>query len=412
MGPWIQALRRDILQLVRGINFRRLVLGSFSVWVVTSVVATSCKPSSSIDAVEERTAGQGGAPLAGGRGGAATSGTAGGAGRVGSSTGGSSTTAGTSAISAGAGGRAPGSGGESANHAGSANGGSSAAGAPVLAGGAGGAAGEAGANDGAGSSGGPSCLASENGELVPDPSGWMDGDCNDVGVQGNWYPFGDQYLVGYGDARCVTVGQHLPAECTSITTPDPHVFGFPNVGGRMHTAGVPTTILPCPSGLTTTGCPDHDYLHMGGAGIGFDLNGDKAPPARATWDPTAQGVVGIQFTIDVVPTQGMRVEFPMLLLDAEGAADTPPLPAGSATDQHTTGNPYFGAQKNGDRKYPASPVVEGVNRVLWSDISPPSLAAYTFDPKRLLGVRFHLPSSSPSAPPYDFTISKLTFLRQ
>ena len=34
---------------------------------------------------------------------------------------------------------------------------------------------------------------SGSGALIPGPDGWIAGEDNDIGVQGSWYPYGDQY---------------------------------------------------------------------------------------------------------------------------------------------------------------------------------------------------------------------------
>jgi hypothetical protein len=186
-----------------------------------------------------------------------------------------------------------------------------------------------------------------------------------------------------------------------------------NHGGEMHTIGETAQIPPCNPGVETSGCPSFDYRNVFGAGIGFDFNGSsRVEPTRAPWDPSAYGVVGMRFTIDEVPVGGMRVEFPILLTDEEAAADDPPLPAGSTSDEHSSLNPYWGAQANGDGKYPNSPVIAGVNTILFAtDIAPPRLTAYAFDPSRMLGVRFHVPADASSSKDYEFTISNVELLR-
>jgi hypothetical protein len=253
--------------------------------------------------------------------------------------------------------------------------------------------------------------------LVPTAQGWVDHEDvgNDVGVQGFWFAYGDQYGSGPADAPCTKIGLHLPSECAQVTSPPPPpAVGFPNVGGRMHTTGSIERILPCPAGLTTSGCPASDFANMLGAGIGFDLDADSPDSggARHLWDPARYGVIGIEFTIDAVPLAGLRVEFPILLDDAEGAADFPPLPPGSTTEAHSTGSPYWGAQSRGDGHYPSSPVQLGVNRVLWAEVAPPRLGTYQFDPARMIGVRFHVVSSASSELPYEFTIWDVTYLRK
>lgn len=281
-----------------------------------------------------------------------------------------------------------------------------------------------GGTSGSGGTGNTSCTMGGNTKLVPNDTGWVDKTdaCNDVGVQGAWYPYGDQYGTGNGAKKCLTWGNHQPSECAQITTPDPNVMAFPNINGEMRTAGTAEVILPCIEGskaatTPTSGCnplPGHDYASMWGAGIGFDLNAHKGPPEgdgmKETWNPATVGVVGIRFTIVNAPS-ALRVEFPMLLTADEAAKDVPPVTATPpTTDDHSAGAPYWRAQKNGDGKYPSSPVTEGVNTVLWTEVEVPKLGVYTWDPARILGIQWHVPTGS-TALNYDFTIKDVTFIR-
>jgi hypothetical protein len=280
-------------------------------------------------------------------------------------------------------------------------------------------------DDSTGGTGGTGGSGSGNVTLIPSDTGWVDKEDvgNDVGVQGSWYPYGDQYGDGDGDSKCTKFGLHMPSECAVITAPEPPpAMGFPNVGGMMHTEGTVEQILPCVAGsmaimIPTSGCPDFDYSNMWGAGIGFDLNANKGAPdgdgKKNLWNPADYGVLGFEFTIDTVPLPGLRVEFPMLLQDADAAADFPVLPPGSTTDSHSAGAPYWGAQKTGDQKFPNSPVVAGVNRVLFNatDIQSPKLSAYVYDPSRMLGIQFHVPTKAASSGTYLFIILNITFLR-
>jgi hypothetical protein len=158
----------------------------------------------------------------------------------------------------------------------------------------------------------------------------------------------------------------------------------------------------------TSGCPERDYANMSGAGIAVDFNADKSEDggAKHPWDPGASGIIGFSFEIDAVPLTMLRVEIPMLLTDAEASAVTPALPAGSTTDRHPDGSPYWGASAT----YPASPVMSGVNRVLFNDIHPPR-TNYVFDTRRMLGIQFHVPAVA-TAPKgaYAFCIKNLTLL--
>lgn len=248
-----------------------------------------------------------------------------------------------------------------------------------------------------------------NVEVTPDASGWVEGIDNDLGIQGAWYPYGDQY----GVAKCLNVGLHQPDECSHIMTPaPPPAMGFTNQGGKMCTSGATAVILPCKPGVTTSGCPDHDFSNMWGAGIGFDFNADKStdagPGAKNPWNPDTHGVVGVSFELDTVPAPGLRVEFPLRLTDAE--AQSVSLPSGSTTDDHPDGAPYWGA----DTSFDNSPAVVGVNVVRWEAVKKPgTTASYVFDKARLLGVQFHVPAVK-TAPPgaYTFCVSHFTFLRQ
>lgn len=298
----------------------------------------------------------------------------------------------------------------------------------------GGTGGGTGAMGGTGGAAPSECSPTGDVTIIPNETGWVDDEdaCVSMamlGIQGAWYPYGDQYGEGEGDAKCIKVGNHMPSECSRIDTPlPPPNPGFPNVNGVMETSGLVAKILPCVPGspavsMMTSGCPDHDYSNIWGAGIGFDLNADPAgadgsPGAKHTWDPAAHNVVGIAFTIEGLPPGGaLRVEFPMQLTDAEAALDKPPIPAGSTTDSHSKGAPFWGAQSKGNAMFPNSPVIEGENKIFFDDktalngIESADTTFYKFDATRLLGVQFHVPANASSTVAYAFKISKIRFLR-
>ena len=300
-------------------------------------------------------------------------------------------------------------------------------------GGNGGSGGGTGAMGGSGG-GAPMCDPTGDVTVVPNETGWVDKQdacVNMAGleIQGAWYPYGDQYGSGEGDAKCIKVGNHMPSECSRIDSPlPPPATGFPNVNGAMVTSGQVAKVLPCVDGsmaamIPTSGCPANDYSNIWGAGIGFDLNADPAlpdgtPGAKHTWDPAAHGVVGIAFTIAGLPLGGkFRVEFPMQLTDAEAALDKPPIPAGSTTDSHSKGAPFWGAQSKGNAMFPNSPVIEGENKIFFDDktalngIESADTTFYKFDATRLLGIQFHVPSNTTGVVDYNFTISNIRFLR-
>jgi hypothetical protein len=246
--------------------------------------------------------------------------------------------------------------------------------------------------------------------IIPSDMGWVDKTENSIGIQGSWYPYGDQY----GAAKCLTVGMHAAADCSTITSPaPPPAMGFPNTGGEMCTEGEVAVIQACLPGVTTEGCPDKDYANQWGAGIGFDVNADKGEEggAKHVWDPRMYNITGFTFEIDVIPTPKLRVEIPIMLTAEEKAAAMPPI-TGDTTDDHPKGAPYWGATSS----YPASPVVVGKNTVKWTDIkfpiSTPGTNYVAFDVGRILGIQFHVPAvgTAPKAP-YRFCVKNLTFIR-
>ncbi|HEY3500310.1 MAG TPA: hypothetical protein VGK73_36715 [Polyangiaceae bacterium] len=246
--------------------------------------------------------------------------------------------------------------------------------------------------------------------IVPDTSGWVER--NEIGIQGAWYPYGDRY----GKAKCLTVGLHQPAECSLIVEPVPPPEGttFPNQGGVLCTRGETAVILPCPPGLTTSGCPGDDFSNMWGAGIGFDFNADKGPPdgdgAKHAWNPDAHGIVGVSFEIDEIPGPKLRVEFPQVLTEEEARAVM--LEPGATTDDHPDGAPYWGA----DKDFPPSPVQPSpaVNVIRWEQVKKPGTSpSYQVDRSRMLGIQLHVPAVS-SAPrgSYGFCVKNLRLLRE
>jgi hypothetical protein len=235
--------------------------------------------------------------------------------------------------------------------------------------------------------------------ILPDCSGWIDRTGLQEVVTGGWYAFGDQYPGPY-DERCLAPGMHRPEECSIIWSPrPPPAIRFPQaVRGVMCTTGEVATVLPCAPTVNTAGCPDADYWHMMGAG--------SRDSPRHPWDPAPYRIVGFSFEIDLIPALGLRVEIPMVLTDAEASAAVPPLPSGSTTESHPDGSPYWGATY----LYPNSPVAIGTNVVLFYDIRPPR-TNYEFDPSRMLGIQFHVPTTTriPKSA-YGFCISNLTLI--
>jgi hypothetical protein len=256
--------------------------------------------------------------------------------------------------------------------------------------------------------------------LQPDASGWMDAmstDWNDMGINGAWYPYGDQY----GAAKCTLLGMHSSAECSVITRPDPAVEMYPQPEApfRFCTSGDAAQVLDCDPTLPSrcefcSGCPDDDYSTMWGAGIGFDLlsDGGSATAPKHPWNPDTYGVIGFSFEFVDTAGQplppllgGIRVEIPMELNAAEGMPFG--LMAGDNTDNHPDGAPYWGATD----QWPSSPVAQGKNCVTWDKIQAPGMKRYMFDKTRMLGIQFHVPTNNTGRKMYNFCIQNVTMLR-
>jgi hypothetical protein len=255
-----------------------------------------------------------------------------------------------------------------------------------------------GSGGGGGGSGAPQGVT-----VIPDRSGWVDrmADGNTVGVQGAWYPYGDRY----GVAKCTTVGLHPPGDCSSITSPDPLVPGFPNEDGNMCTEGETAVVLPCGAGVPGCAAGSPDYSNMWGAGIGLDLNAEGGEGrTKLAWNATEHGVTGIAFELDQVPANGLRVEFPIVLPSAGHDAGMEP----ATTEDHPDGSPYWGATSD----FPPSPVRVGRNELRFSSVTGPR-SSYTFDPTKILAIQFHVPAVTvgTTRAAYRFCIENLTFLQ-
>ncbi|HEY4186733.1 MAG TPA: hypothetical protein VGP07_16770 [Polyangia bacterium] len=253
--------------------------------------------------------------------------------------------------------------------------------------------------------------------LVPDDTGWVDAmaDGNTLGVQGAWYPYGDQYGMICPDApklsgmKCndPNVGNHPISDCSVITTPDPTVMSFPNTGGKMCTSGTIAKI----SNIVGGSMPD--YSNVWGAGIGLDLNAAKAAGAcdpKMAFPAMDKKVVGVKFDLDAVPSGGLRVEFP--------TADT---------DGTKNGSAYWGA----DSSFSTSSgkfVVVGTNTIYWDPMTLLNLARDATMPitqpvvvpgaspgtavnvNGIESIQFHVPASTTASSDYMFCISNLKFL--
>jgi hypothetical protein len=164
--------------------------------------------------------------------------------------------------------------------------------------------------------------------------------------------------------------------------PSPTGVGFPNTGGKMCATGVAARVV----NNVSTGALDYGAIY--GASIGFDFNTPAMSTTKGTFNAMANTITGIQFDIDVVPSNGLRVELV-----------TP------GTDLGFGGPAYWGASQ----AYPPSPVFVGTNRIYWSDfIAPYGLG---LDPTQLVSMDFSVPTSPDSADSFHFCISNVTLIR-
>jgi len=272
--------------------------------------------------------------------------------------------------------------------------------------------------------------------VVPDATGWLDLTANDLGLQGSWYPYGDRY----GAAKCTTVGMHPLDTCSLVTSPaPPPATGFPNEGGKMCTSGQTAVILPCATGVTTSGCPASDYSNMWGAGIGLDFGlpaegggppSERDPLTRVPWNAIAHGVTGVSFDFSwndpsVRSEPYVRVGFPMLLPDDEesrtiektavlrdGSVVMPGklLPVGTTSEDHPSGSPFADAPPDWTNDN-VSAIRAGYNEIRWSRVKAPPESHYEFNPRALYGVLFQVPTSTTGRLPYAFCVSHLALLR-
>jgi hypothetical protein len=239
-----------------------------------------------------------------------------------------------------------------------------------------GGTGGSGNNGGAGNNGGSS-NAGDGVELVADETGFVKADA--VGIQGAWYAYADSIgSNGMPPGNCQSVGMHPDSECANVQSPA--AGSFPNTGNKLCTKGTLEAVGML-NGST-------DYDNQWGAGIGLDFNNPGMGATKMPFDMAAAGITGVSFEIDNPPAGGLRVEFPDAATDGKSAA-------------------YWGADKG---VYPPSPVKQGVNTIMWADVTPPATTVPALDKTKVMGIQFHVTTgSSPGA--YEFCISKLTVLK-
>jgi len=210
--------------------------------------------------------------------------------------------------------------------------------------------------------------------LTPDLHGVVS--VHEVGIQGRWYAYGDQYDE---PKRCLSLGRHAPETCSTVTSPEAlPTFEFAN-NGSLCLTGEAAPVVPCLASTEVEcvalgdGVPGPDDVHVRplvdsctcgaatclqaselcycpttpmvpcdgddnsniwGAGIGLDFSlndaaGNTRDPlihdgGRSAWNPETYGISGIAFdfsliyglvdaTYDPDRNANLRVEFPMVL---------------------------------------------------------------------------------------------------
>ncbi|HET9957874.1 MAG TPA: hypothetical protein VFQ61_25425, partial [Polyangiaceae bacterium] len=153
-------------------------------------------------------------------------------------------------------------------------------------------------------------------------------------------------------------------------------------GGKMCTEGTTAKVLKTSAGAD-------DYSNMWGAGIGMDFNHPPDPATKMPFDAVAAGIKGVSFDLDMPVVSSLRVEFPI-----------------PETEMHADGSAYWGATKS----WPASPVSVGTNTITWDKVQQPN-GTIPFNPAKLLGIQFHVPTNTSAATPYSFCISNLKLIK-
>lgn len=272
---------------------------------------------------------------------------------------------------------------------GAATGGAATGGAAPSAGAAGSAASAGAAAGGApgASTGDPLPANAVEVALTPSADGFVN---SALGVVGAWYAYGDGN-DGANPGVCQTVGMHQTTECSVITAPVPGM-PFAPAGtslAQMCTNGTVAKVI------NFGDPPAPDFSNIFGAGIGLDLNNpglDGGTGVKMPFNASSKNVVGISFTLDAVPSTGLRVEFPF------GTATTP-----------------AGVWKPNATSY-ASPVTAGHNVLLFANVKQPSYVKAAdmipFDPTTVTSIQFHVPTTAMAAAAYHFCIDNLSLIVQ
>jgi hypothetical protein len=228
--------------------------------------------------------------------------------------------------------------------------------------------------------------------IVPDANGYVSLGSNNIGIQGAWYAYGDDWGTnGAPPGNCETVGKHPAAACSQITSPPPAMpdagdaggGGFPNTNGTMCLTGTAAKVIAM------------DYSNIFGIGIGLDFN--NVGGVKMPWDSTgaktgSPKVIGFSFTISGYPTGAVvRVEFPTPLTD----------PTGNSLS--------LTISKDGTYRADLTTMTSDPNYLKESFAPTGDAGAPKWDPTQVESIQFHVVTDTSAAHPVmNFCVSNLT----
>jgi hypothetical protein len=192
--------------------------------------------------------------------------------------------------------------------------------------------------------------------ITPDAMGHVAAGTNSLGINGSFFTYSD----------CKDLKSTMNGVGCSDILPDPSAGAFANVGGKI-----------CTSGMTST------VTGAWGAGVGFELNDVMG---QQPYDTMMHGVKGFCFLLsgNTIPSTSLRVAF---------------------TTKDNNDNAYF------------EPVTTpGMHTVLFSD---PTFAQGSWvttksawEPTLVVLMQFQIPSATAAPVPFDFCIEGLTAVTQ